>query len=485
MNGPLRRLRGLVAGALGASSPLVLARLLSAVLTFGLPLALVRLLSPSAFGAYKQFFLVVTTVLLVGQLGLTQSLYYFLPRGGRDRGSWLAQVLLLLWPLAALVGVALHALAPKLAGPPLPLALCAALMLAASPLEAALTSDGRIGAAAVSYVLNDALRAAALVAAARWGGSPQAIFRAAAAVAALRLTALVILLQRRVLPVAAPARARLREQLRFALPFAGASLLYVGQRYCAQYVVSARFDAATFALFTVAAFHLPVVDIVFTPITEVMMVQLGRTLGRDDAAARASFADAAGKLASILFPAACGAWLLGPVVLPLLFTERYAGAVPLFLLATLEIPIWILPVDALLRAAGDTRFLFGLNAARVVITTALVLLGIRLAGLGGALVGGIASETLARAIMLLRGRRFLGAALRETLDWARLLRAALAAALACAPAWAVRLVAPVGARLVVASIVVYGAVYGAAYLGLGARFTRRPRPDAAPVPSAA
>src|SRR6185295_11497533 len=75
----------------------------------------------------------------------------------------------------------------------------------------------------------------------------------------------------------------------------------------------------------------------------------------------AAWDDAVDKLASLLFPAAAGAFLFGPTVLPLLFTAKFAGAVPLFLLATCEIPLWILPCDALLRAAGDTRFLFWFN----------------------------------------------------------------------------------------------------------------------------
>jgi O-antigen/teichoic acid export membrane protein len=488
------RLYALCQKALGASSPLVLARLLSAALTFGLPLALVRLLEPEAFGTYKQFFLVVTTILLIGQFGLTQSLYYFLPRGGKDRGTYLTHTLILLWPLAALVGVTMFLAAPQVAGwvgsgelvrLRLPLALASGLMLAAAPLEGALTSDRRIGGAALSYVLNDAVRASALVAAAKWGIrwlGPSAIFWAAAGVAALRLCALGLLVARGVLPIGRPDRARLREQLLFALPFAGASLLYVGQRFCSQYVVSARFDAATFALFTIAAFHLPVVDIVFTPISEVMMVQLGTTIGRDDRASLAHWDDAADKLASILFPAACGAWLLGPTVLPMLFTHKYAGAVPLFVLATIEMPLWILPVDALLRAAGDTRFLFAFNAVRIVMTTALVFTGIHLGGLGGAIVGGIVSESVARVVMIGRGRRFLGSpGLHHVLDWPYLGRVALSAALACAPAWVVRLAIPSGLRMVLVSMV----VYGAAYLGLRALLLKRPRPrvEAVAVPA--
>jgi O-antigen/teichoic acid export membrane protein len=466
------RLVGLLRATLGAASPLVLARLLSAVLTFGLPLCLVRLLDPLAFGTYKQFFLLISTVLLIGQLGVTQSLYYFLPRGGRKRGSYLSQAIALLWILAFVFAIAIYAAAPLIAGwmhsPELvalraPLALTCALMLAAAPLEPALTSDGRIGLSALAYVATDATRAAALVIGARWGMrlyGPAALFWAAAAATALRLVALIALLWRGVLPFERPERTRVVEQLRFALPFAGASALQIGQRYSAQYAVSARFDPATFPIFTIASFHLPMVDIVFAPITEVLMVTLGRTIGHDDRASLVQFQGAVNKMAALLFPLAAGSWLLGSTLLPLLFTAKYQAAVPLFFLATVEIPFCILPVDALLRAAGDTKYLFHLSAARVAFTVGLVLAGIRYAGLGGALFAVISSEIVSRLVMLGRGRRFLGQPeFKQLLDWPLLGRLALASALACVPTALVRFIVAPGVGRVVASISVYVCAY--------------------------
>lgn len=484
----LRRIRTLAGSVFGASSPLVASRLLSAAVTMMLPLILARLLDPTAFGVYKQFFLVVATLLMLGQLGLTQSLYYFLPRGGTARGGYLVQSLAILWPLGALVGAGVWLAAPHLAGTlggaelvalRAPLALTAAFMLMAAPLEAALTSDGRTGAAALSYVVTEASRAIALVAGARFGTrylGPAALFWGAAAVAALRVAAVVTLVARGDLPAAAPSRDRLRAQLAFALPFAGASLLYVGQRFSAQYIVSARFDAATFAVFTVASFHLAVVEIVFAPVTEVLMVQLGRTLTVDTAAARAAFDDAVKTLASILFPAAAGAWLLGPTVLPMLFTSRYAAAVPLFMLTTLEIPLCVLPVDALLRAAGETRYLLGFNIARLVATITLVVVGMSVAGLAGVVVGSITSEALARVALLVRGRRYLGVtSATALLDVPWLARLALASALACGPSWLLSRWMPTGAPMVLAAM----ALYGAAYLALRRLLIpRKPSPAA-------
>ncbi|HEY7956472.1 MAG TPA: oligosaccharide flippase family protein [Polyangia bacterium] len=468
---PIARLRELGRTALGESSPLVASRLASAALTFALPLVLVRLLDPDAFGTYKQFFLVGQTLLLVGQVGLTQSLYYFLPRGGEERGAYVTHTLVVLSLLGAVLGLAIYLGAPAFGGKMgigeleplrLPLALYAALMLAAAPLEGALTSEGKIGGAAIAYVVTDAVRASALILAAKLVGEV-AIFWAAVGVAALRAGALALLVARRTLPASRPHRKLWRKQLAFALPFAGAIWLYVGQRYFAQYAVAARFDAATFALYAVAAFHLPVVDIVFTPISEVLMVHLGKTLGKADGLA--AWDDAVEKLASLLLPAACGAWLLGGDVLPLLFTHKYDAAVPLFFLTTFEIPLAVVPVDALLRAAGDTRFLFGFNAVRVAMTAAGVLSGIHFWGLRGAIVGSLVSEALARLVMLARGRRFLlprGGKLSAMLDGAALFRVALASALACVPAWAVKraFAAPVE------SVLLSALTYGAFYLGL-------------------
>jgi O-antigen/teichoic acid export membrane protein len=474
------RLSSLVRGALGQSAPLVCSRVLSAALTFALPLILARLLSPSAFGTYKQFFLVVMTLLSVMQLGITQSLYYFLPRGGSERGSYLIHAALSLAVLGAATGCALYFAAPALAHVigdgsiaelRLPLALYTALMLASWVLEGGLTSEGRIGGSAISYVISDGLRAFALIFAAKlYPGI--GMFWAVTIVAAIRTAAVWVLIARGTLP-SGPLRLDLfKRQLAFALPFAGATVLYISQRYCSQYVVSARFDTATFALFAIASFHLPVVDIIFTPVSEVLMVHLGKTLG-DERRARDSIRawdDAVEKLASLLFPAACGAWLFGPTVLPLLFTTKYAASVPLFVLATFEIPLWILPVDALLRAAGDTRFLFSFNAGRLVVTVSLVLFGIATFGLPGAIVGGIISETLARIGLMARGRRFLKATWSDALDWTMIWRIGSAAGVAVIPAYATKRMLGEGS---LASVVIGGVVYCVVYFGARMQLLRK------------
>ncbi|HXN83410.1 MAG TPA: oligosaccharide flippase family protein [Myxococcales bacterium] len=486
MNLVVDQLRAFLTRLFGRSGPLVASRVTSFVLGFALPLVLVRLLEPAQYGAYKQFFLVGQTILFTGQMGMTQSLFYFVPRGGPRRGVYVAHTFLVLSSLGFLLGAGLWLLAPYLAGwlgsPDLgtlglPLALYGGGMLAAAPLEGALISDGRVNGAAFAFTCSDALRTLSMVLAAKlWGG--HWVFWAAAAVACLRVAALWMLVARRAVPFQRPQRAALRAQLGFALPFAGATLLFIAQRYFSQYAVSVSFEPAIFALFTIASFHLPVVDIVFTPISEVLMVELGKPGVRADRAASLRYwHEAMDRLASFLFPSAVGAWLLGGITLPLLFTHRYQGAVPLFRIATLEILLAVLPVDALLRAAGETRFLFAFNFVRLIATVGCVLLGVHFFGLAGALAGGLISESAARAIMLLRGRHFFGGPLRDLFDWPALARIAGAAAAAALPTLLLRFALRPGLWFVLAS----AGVYGAAYLGARWLFARANRRRLGPV----
>lgn len=473
------------------ASPLVAGRVASVVITFALPLVLARLLDPAAFGTYKELFLVAQTVLLAGQFGLTQSLYYFVPREHEGRGAYVVQVFACLGVLGLAAALVLWRATPTLAHRldnaglvPLgvPLALLTAGLLVTAPLEGALISEGRMGLGACAYTLSDGARAALLL----WGARTHGLVGlawGAAAWTGLRVAAQVLAVATGTIPVARPRGAALRRQLAYALPLAGSVWLYVAQKQFVQYAVAAHFDAAMFALFSVASFHLPVIDIVYAPIGEVLMVQLGQR--RDPASAGTStvserlcaWDDAVDKLATLLWPATACAWLFGGTVLPMLFTTKFAGSVPLFMVATCEIPLWVLPVDALLRAAGRTRFLFGWCALRLAVTAVTVLGGMYLAGLAGALAGHVVSEAVSRVVMTQAGCRLLGARLDQALHPA-LWRVAWATVLAALPALACRWLLPPKEALFVGGTL-YLLTYAALRLGLRSRERQEEAPVAA------
>src|SRR5207253_8182127 len=95
-------------GILRQAGPLMLGRGGATVVGFALPLILTRLLPQAEFGTYKQVWLVVTTGYFMLQLGLAQSLYYFLPRKDGRARQWLTQATISLGTIGVLGGLILY-----------------------------------------------------------------------------------------------------------------------------------------------------------------------------------------------------------------------------------------------------------------------------------------------------------------------------------------------------------------------------------------
>ena len=65
---------------------LVLGRGVGFLATFVVPLVLVRVFDQATFGTYKQLFLIYGTLYGLAQVGVAESLYYFVPRHPADAG---------------------------------------------------------------------------------------------------------------------------------------------------------------------------------------------------------------------------------------------------------------------------------------------------------------------------------------------------------------------------------------------------------------
>src|SRR5215468_3340701 len=76
--------------ALKATFVLTAGRGLAFAGLFFVPVVLARVFDPAEFGTYKQVLLVVSTLYTFGQLGMAESLYYFLGRPSEDAGRYVA-----------------------------------------------------------------------------------------------------------------------------------------------------------------------------------------------------------------------------------------------------------------------------------------------------------------------------------------------------------------------------------------------------------
>ena len=401
--------------ALGRATPLIAARLVSATISLSVPLVLARTMAIENYGTYKQLLLVFMSVAAVIPLGLPQSLYFFIPRTD-ERRAYLTQTLALLALAGAAGGLGVWLAGPVIARglsnpgllPYLPqLAAFIAFHVAATPLEVTMTARGNTRAAAAIYFVSDAVKAAVLVVPSLTGHGLHGMMAGMVALSAARLAAawtVAGVMERG--PMLA--WGLVRGQLAYSLPFGAAVLFSIPQQYAHQFIVANAVGPAIFAFYAVGCFELPFVDLFYSPTCEVLMVHLGELdrEGRRDRGA-AAFRDAVERLAILLLPPSLFIWAVAPTFIETVFGARFADSVPIFRIALLVIPLAIWPLDATLRAYGETQHILTSYVVKAVVTIPLAWVGVHQLGLTGAVGSYVLAELFGRAFLASRVPRTL------------------------------------------------------------------------------
>ena len=456
------------------TSVIVAGRTIGYVAAFAIPVVLARLFDQTEFGIYKQIFLIYGTLYVLAQVGIAESLYYFVPRNPGQSGRHVSNALA---TLAAAGGVCFALLAisrnrigdllgtPALANYLPLLGAFVALMLMTALFEIVLVSRKRYLAAAWTYAASDVGRTVLIVLPALLLGGIRWVMIGAVAFAAMRFVAMLVALWREFRGAIGGDAQLWRRQLAYAMPFALAVGVEVVQMNFHQYFVAARFDAATFAVYAVGCLQIPLVDVIATSSANVMMVRMSADgADRHGAAALAAWHLTVLRLAFVMFPLTVFLILTARHIITILFTSSYLASVPIFMLWTLTILPAVFCVDAVLRVYAQTRFMFAMNLLRLVILAAMIGWLTAAFGLAGAVLVTLASTVIARVVGLVRIARLMQVGLTQVLPYGRLLATAGCALAAAAPAyWIVTSVTWPPLLVVALAAVVYGLCYLALY----------------------
>ena len=460
---------------------LISGRTVGFIAAFLIPLVLARILDQAEFGTYKQLFLIAATLYGVGQLGMAESLYYFLPRAplGLAGAGYVANALgaLAVGGLASFVVLAVGggALSRWLGNPALQhhttaLGVYACLMITASALEIIMVARKRYPLASWAYAALDLARAGLFVAPVLVFPGLTGLLAGAVAFAAIRCGLGVWYLGREFRGGGLyPDAGLFRAQLAYAMPLALAGLVEILQVSFHQYFVAYRTDPATFAIYAVGCLQIPLVEVATASVLNVMMVRMSEQMGAGrDGAAVAVWHDSTRKLALLFAPMVGLLMVTAHPIIVLLFTARYAEAVPVFVVSSLGLLLPVIAVDAVLRVRAETRTLFGLNLVRLAVTIALIIPLVAGFGLVGAALATVLAAAATKALGLVRIGRSMRMPLSRLLPWPGLGRIAAAAAVAAVGAALARMELETPFVSLVAASAVYGAAYLAALWALGA-----------------
>jgi O-antigen/teichoic acid export membrane protein len=399
------------------------ARTVAFVLSFALPLLLVRRLDQTSFGLYKQVFLIVGTATNVLPLGFHMSAFYFLPRESERRGEVVFNILLFHLFVACLACLAfvlrptllstLFPGSPELVAYAPALGVVLLLWVVSSFLEAIAMANQETKTATVFIISTNLARTLLLLAAGIWFASVESLIYAAIIQGALQTVVLLVYLFVRFEGFGRRFDPRLlRTQLSYALPLGIAGFLYSMQMDMHNYFVSNRFDAATFAIYAIGCFNLPLIHILSDSVGSVMIPRVTELEKRGERREIiVLISRMMRKLAAAYFALYAFLIVMGREFIVVLFREQYLASWPIFAINLAMIPLGIITsaYDPVMRAYPEHRF-FLLRARAVLLGALFIALwfGTRRIGLVGVISLVVLTNLLERVVVAVRCGKALG-----------------------------------------------------------------------------
>lgn len=412
---------------------LMCARTLAFGFSFALPLLLVRSLSQTDFGIYKQVFLIVMTAVNILPLSFQMTAFYFLPREhARERRAQIVFNILIFHLAAGGLGSLFVFLrpellaavfnTPELAGYAPQIALVMWLWVGSWFFEYVAIANGEVRMATALITSLQLTRTLLLVAAAFSFASVGAIIYASIAQGVLQLAALVIYINSRFekfwrhfsWPM-------MRTQAAYALPFGFSSLFYFMQLNIDNYFVSHNFGAAAFAIYSIGCFQLPLYQILSDSTVAVVIPRVSYLQKEGEhREILVLIARMVRKLAAVYFAVYVFLTVMGREFILVLFTERYLASWPIFVVNLIVIPLTIIQnaYEPIVRAYAENRyFLLGVRTIIFTLLCGALWYGTPRYGMIGAITIGITANAIERLIIAAKAARVVHVTRR---DWALL-----------------------------------------------------------------
>jgi len=406
----------------GRAALLMCGKTLAFGFTFVLPLLLVRWLSQTQFGLYKQVFLFVNTSYALLPVGMGMSAFYFLPREPERRHQivfnivlfyiFVSSVLCLVlfaWP--SLLSTLLNAPELTKLGPLVGVVIVA--WVCSSSLELIAIANQEVRVATVFVIAAQFTKAVFLLAAAAVFTSVESLLYAALAQGILQSIIFFFYLRSRFGEFWRGFEWQvMRNQLAYALPFGVASVIFRALGELDNYFVSHKFGSAVYAIYAVGCFELPLLALLSESISSVTIPRVSQLQNEGDLAGIVDLIfTMVRKLSALVLPVYIFLIVMGRDLLTILFTVQYAVAWRIFAINLTLVPLMIITCayDPVMRAHADQRyFLLRLRCYLVVLFVTVLGFAVGRFGLTGAVTTMVSVNVIDRLVIALRVKKILG-----------------------------------------------------------------------------
>lgn len=389
---------------------LMFAKLVGFVLSFILPLLVFRILSKSDVGIYQQIFVVITFVSTIIPFGVGMSAFYFLSRERERRPFYIFNILLFNFVVGGIACLVLN-LYPNILGDIFEEAIMTSfapqigiviwLWIFSSFLEVVAIANQEARLATVFIIFSQLTKMLFMVSAVLIFGTVGAMLNAATLQVILQTIVLFIYLRSRFPDFWRSFDKQLFiRQLKYALPFGFAGILWTLQTEVHNFFIGHRFTNEEFAIYRAGCFELPLLILFYESISSVMIPRMselqsqGKTREMIELTARAME-----KLSLFYFPAFVFFTITAYTLMTTLFTKNFAESASVFAINITLLPFYILITDPIVRSYESLgRFILKVRIFIVIALLATLWYGIQHFDLRGMIAIVVATSLFDRLI---------------------------------------------------------------------------------------
>lgn len=438
------------------------ARLLNQALALISPMLLVRLLDIVEYGRYRQF---MSTAMLVASLGgfaLAANLNYLLARSPERAATDITKTTVLMSLVAAISALAVVILRPWLVPAEigtswLLLATYVFLFLNLEVMVSYWLAHGKSLPVMIYTLVLTVWRLGTLLGAALYFDDVEMIFLTIVIAEASKNLAIYLWLRSRGLLVFRWRQDVFIEQVKLVAPLGLGSVLNKANDF-GKVVVGTQLGPVPMALYTTAAYQVPLVNIVQTSLSDVIFPDMVKRAKTDPIAGFNLWKRAQ----TLIFAVICPAWLLltyfAEPLIRLLFTAAYVEATPYFQVFLLLMLRQCFQFSVPLRSVADNASFATSNAVALVINAVLVIALMPRYGLWGPTLGLVVGQIWTSLYLGRRLMKRFKLTLGEIFDWSKLALSVCASLVSLAVLYGMQ--SSIGGRAgLVTGLVLYGVVY--------------------------
>lgn len=439
------------------------ARLLNQALALLSPLLLVRMLDIVEYGRYRQFMATAMLVTSLGGFALAANLNYLIARTPERAASDITKTTILMllvgFVSALIVAAGRQWIVPdEIASSWVLLAVYVFLFLNLEVLIAYWLAHGQSTKVMGYTLIVTTWRLGTLLGAAFWFREVEMIFVTIVVAEGLKNVAIYLWLRARGLLVFRWEHEVFREQIRLVAPLGLGSLLNKANDF-GKVVVGMQMGPVPMAIYTTAAYQVPLVNIVQTSLSDVIFPDMVKRAQRNPADGLRLWKRAQ----TLVFAVICPAWLLltyfAEPLIRIAFTEAYVSATPYFQVFLLLMVRHTFQFSVPLRAIEDNAAFAISNAIALGINAVLLFALMPKFGLWGPVLGLVVSQAWTSLYLGRRLMRKYDLPLAQISEWSKLGLAFTASFAALAAMHGVLVAVPRTALNVIGAVAVFGIVY--------------------------